>query len=41
MNGWGANLRSRVSDLKNAGYNIQSEMIPIDGGFVARYKFSD
>ena len=33
----GANLRSRVADLKRAGYNIVSEMVKFNGGFVARY----
>lgn len=36
--GYGANLRSRVSDLKDAGYNIASELIKTNGGFVAKYK---
>ena len=35
---WGSNLRSRVSNLKDAGYNIVSEMVKFDGGFVARYR---
>lgn len=34
---FGDNLRSRISDLKNAGHNIESNQINFDGGFVAEY----
>lgn len=35
--GFGANLRSRISNLKDAGYDIKSEMIKTNTGFVAKY----
>ena len=35
--GFGANCRSRISNLKDAGYNINSENIRFNGGFVAKY----
>ena len=35
--GWGANLRSRVSNLKDAGYNVASKMVKFSGGFIAEY----
>jgi len=34
---FGANLRSRISDLINAGYNIKSETVKFSGGFITRY----
>jgi len=34
------NLRSRVSNLKEAGYNIVSEMVKTNTGFVAKYRLS-
>jgi len=37
INGWGANLRSRISDLKDAGYNIKSEKITHSCGYFAEY----
>ena len=36
--GWGANLRSRISDIEKAGYKIKHEMIKFTGGYVARYQ---
>jgi hypothetical protein len=36
-NKWGANLRSRVSDLKNDGFKIVSDQINFEGGYVAKY----
>lgn len=36
--GFGANLRSRISNLKDAGYDIKSELIKVDGTYVAEYK---
>lgn len=38
--GFGANLRSRVSNLKDAGYDIKSELIKVDGTYVAEYKLN-
>lgn len=35
--GFGMNLRSRVSNLKEDGYNIKSEKIKVDGTYVAKY----
>ena len=36
--GFGANLRSRVSDLKNAGHNIVSRQVNLTGGgYIAEY----
>ena len=35
--GFGANCRSRISNLKDAGYNINSKNIRFNGGFVAEY----
>lgn len=35
--GLGLNLRSRVSDLKRAGYNVKSELIPINDSYIAEY----
>lgn len=34
---FGANLRSRISDLERAGYIIKREMIKFSGGYVAQY----
>lgn len=39
--GFGANLRSRISNLKDAGYDIKSEMIKTNTGFVAKYSFNN
>ena len=36
----GSNLRSRISDLKDAGYNIISTKIKFMGGYIAEYKMS-
>ena len=36
--GFGANLRSRVSNLKDAGHNIISEKIQVGGTYIARYR---
>ena len=36
--GFGANLRSRISNLKDAGYDIKSELVKVDGTYVAEYK---
>lgn len=35
--GFGANLRSRISNLKDAGNNIVSEKIQVNGTYIARY----
>lgn len=35
--GWGANLRSRVSNLKEAGYTIKSEKVKVSGTYIAKY----
>jgi hypothetical protein len=35
--GFGMNLRSRVSDLKRAGYSVISKKIPIKDSYVAEY----
>lgn len=35
--GFGANLRSRVSNLKEARHNIVSEKVRVNGTYVARY----
>ena len=39
--GFGANLRSRISNLKDAGYDIKSEMIKTNTGFVAKYSLNN
>ena len=31
------NLRSRIADLKRSGYDVKSEQVNIDGGFIAKY----
>lgn len=38
QNGWGMNLRSRISDLKRAGYETVSELIPTNGSYIAEYR---
>ena len=36
--GFGDNLRSRVSDLKRAGYNVMSKQVNTDNGsYIAEY----
>jgi hypothetical protein len=35
--GFGANCRSRISDIENAGYKIKHENIRYMGGYVAKY----
>ena len=36
--GFGMNLRSRVSDLKRAGYDVQSKQVNLDNGsYIAEY----
>ena len=35
--GFGMNLRSRVSDLKRAGYDVESKMIPLNDTYIAEY----
>jgi len=36
--GFGDNLRSRVSDLKRAGYDVQSKQVNLDNGsYIAEY----
>jgi AICAR transformylase/IMP cyclohydrolase PurH len=35
--GLGMNLRSRVSNIRDAGHAIRSEQIKFNGGFVAKY----
>ena len=37
--GWGLNLRSRISDLKRFGCNIESKQVNIDNGsYIAEYR---
>lgn len=38
---FGANLRSRISDLERAGYIIKRKMIKFSGGYVAEYSLGD
>lgn len=35
--GFGMNLRSRVADLKRAGYDVKSELIPVNDSYIAEY----
>lgn len=35
--GWGSNLRSRISNIEEAGYKITRKKIKFNGGFVAEY----
>jgi len=37
INGFGANCRSRISNLRDAGYNIKSEKITHSCGYFAEY----
>ena len=37
MLGMGANCRSRISDLENAGHKIKHDTIKFNGGYVAKY----
>lgn len=40
--GFGMNLRSRVSDLKRAGYDVESKQVNIDNGsYIAEYSLSN
>lgn len=42
QNGWGMNLRSRISDLKRAGYDVKAKMTDIPNGtFVAEYSLDE
>lgn len=36
--GFGANLRSRISNLKDAGHNIISEKMQVSGTYIASYR---
>jgi len=38
LKGWGMNLRSRISNLRDAGHNVVSEKLKVNGTYVARYK---
>jgi hypothetical protein len=38
QHGWGMNLRSRISDLKRAGYETVSKLIPTNGSYIAEYR---
>ena len=38
--GFGANLRSRISNLKDAGHNIVSEKIQVSGTYIASYRLA-
>jgi len=38
--GFGDNTRSRISEIKEAGYPIESKQVKFDGGFIARYNMS-
>ncbi len=35
--GFSHNLRSRVADLKRAGYDVMSKQVNIPSGFIAEY----
>ena len=35
--GFGMNLRSRISNIREAGYKVKSIQEKFNGGFVARY----
>ena len=35
--GFGANCRSRISNIKDAGFQVETETIKFNGGFVAKY----
>ena len=35
--GFGDNLRSRIADLKRAGYDVISKQVNIPNGFIAEY----
>ena len=35
--GFGMNLRSRISNIRDAGYKIKTVQEKFNGGFVARY----
>lgn len=37
IKGFGMNLRSRISNIRDAGYNIKLEQVKFNGGFVAQY----
>jgi len=39
--GWGMNLKSRIHDLREAGYKIKSEKVNIPNGYIARYSIED
>lgn len=42
QNGWGMNLRSRISDLKRFGCNIESKQVNIDNGsYIAEYRLGE
>tara|TARA_R110002073_G_scaffold131310_1_gene278024 strand:+ start:3678 stop:3911 length:234 start_codon:yes stop_codon:yes gene_type:complete len=35
--GFGDNLRSRISNIKESGIKIKSETVNFNGGFIAKY----
>jgi len=35
--GFGMNLRSRISDLKRAGYNVSSKQVGTNSSYIAEY----
>lgn len=39
--GFGANLRSRISNIEKAGYIIKRETIKFTGGYICRYSLKD
>ena len=38
--GFGMNLRSRISDLKRAGYNVISKQIDTNSSYIAEYSLA-
>lgn len=39
--GFGMNLRSRISNIREAGYKIKSVQVKFNGGFCARYSLEE
>lgn len=39
--GFGSNLRSRISNLKESGYQIHTKQIRFNGGYVFEYRLDD
>lgn len=38
---FGANLRSRISDIEAKGYIINRKLTPIKGGYIAEYRLAE